>query len=398
MRAFVFLIPIWACAAAQTSAPGWRVISSESGGIEAPNTGTQQTGSAVFDIDGDGVNDFVITERTAAPSVAGYLRGANGWKRFVIDAELLRIEAGATYHDVDGDGDLDFVAGGESRSNQVWWWENPGGASASEQPWKRRTIKDGGANKHHDLMFADVIGDQRAELVFWNQSARTLWLARIPADPRNAREWPRAAVYEYSEDSEMLQRGAPAGFRRTNEHEGLAAADVDGDGRLDIVGGGLWFKHMGGSRFQPNTVDASYHFSRAAAGELVRGGRPEIVLAAGDGTGPLNWYEWVKGTWIPHTLVEVDNGHSLQALDFDGDGHNDIFCAEMRLNGGNPESKVYVFYGDGQGNFRKEILATGFDNHESKAADLDGDGDIDVLMKPYNHRTPGLHVLLNPRK
>jgi hypothetical protein len=41
------------------------------------------------------------------------------------------------------------------------------------------------------------------------------------------------------------------------------------------------------------------------------------------------------------------------------------------------------------------MLAAGFDNHESKLADLDGDGDLDLLMKPYNHQTPALKILIN---
>jgi len=118
-------------------------------------------------------------------------------------------------------------------------------------------------------------------------------------------------------------------------------------------------------------------------------------LSVGDGTGPLVWYEWLKGTWTPHVLAEVDNGHSLAILDFDNDGNPDIFLAEMRLNGGNPSSKCTVFLGDGAGDFKEIVLATGFDNHESKVADLDGDGDLDVLMKPYNHATPALHILIN---
>jgi hypothetical protein len=84
-------------------------------------------------------------------------------------------------------------------------------------------------------------------------------------------------------------------------------------------------------------------------------------------------------------------------VDFNGDGHLDIFCAEMRLNGGNPESKTYLLLGDGKGGFQHTVVATGFDNHESKIADLDGDGTLDILGKPYNHQTPALNVWLNPQ-
>jgi hypothetical protein len=395
MRAEILVLFLSASLGAQMLAPGWRLISSFNGALEPPNAGTEQTSCAVLDIDGDKINDFVITERTAAPGVVWYRRTAQGWKRYVVDAGKTLIEAGSAYLDVDGDGDLDFVAGGESRSNQVWWWENPAPDFDPAVPWKRHLIKNSGANKHHDLMFADVDGDARPELLLWNQGGQKLLLARIPPDPREAVEWPITEIYRWSRDSEMQQRGVPPAFRQTNEHEGLAFADIDGDGVGDIVGGGLWFKRLPDGSFLPNTVDGSYHFSRSAAGQLKEGGRPEIVLSAGDGTGPLLWYEWVRGTWIAHRIADLDNGHSLALLDFDHDGHLDIFSAEMRLNGGNPESKTRIFFGDGQGNFTPYTIATGLDNHESKIADLDGDGDLDILAKPYNFRTPSLVILLN---
>jgi hypothetical protein len=160
---------------------------------------------------------------------------------------------------------------------------------------------------------------------------------------------------------------------------------VDGDGKLDIVGGGRWFRNLGGLKFDENLVDPRYSFSRAAAGNLIKGSkRPQIVFVVGDGAGPLNWYEWVKGEWIAHKLADIQFGHSLQIADFDDDGNLDILCAEQRLDGANPESKAYIFYGDGKGNFKRSVFAEGLDFHETKVVDFNGDGRPDILTKPYN--------------
>lgn len=374
----------------------WKYYSTGKGDMQIPNGSDQQTSCVVFDIDKDGINDFIITERVKAPSVVWYKKNGEKWDRYILDAEPLKIEAGAAFYDIDNDGDLDPVFGGEAGSNEVWWWENPYPFYQRETSWKRHTIKKSGATKHHDQMFGDFDGDGLTELVFWNQNANSLFLADIPRNPKDLVGWDFKPIYTYSGDSEMQPPGDVPNWKRTNEHEGLARVDIDNDGVIDIIGGGWWFKHVGEHQFQANVVDASYTFSRSAAGQLIEGGRPEIVLVVGDGLAPMFLYEWQKGTWKRKTLIaEVDNGHSIDIIDFNGDRHLDIFNAEMRFTDQhNPDAKLRILLGDGKGNFTNYIINEGFSHHEAKIVDLDGDGDLDILSKPFAFRAPGIDIWL----
>ena len=371
----------------------WKHLSTENGDFENLNDSNQQTASALFDVNKDGIDDFIVTERTAAPAVVCYLRTDNGWDRYVVDDEALHIEAGAAWTDIDSDGDIDVVFGGDSRCNKVWWWENPYPNYEPNTPWKRWEIKSGGATKHHDQMFVDCDGDGQDELVFWNQNDRILYLAEIPQDPTQE-PWDYVSIYSYSNESEPQQRGSYPGWKGVNEHEGLFKCDIDLDGTLDIVGAGRWFKHIDGTTFEANVIDDTYAFSRSAAGDFVKGGRPEVVLVVGDGRAPLILYEWQNDEWVAKTVVDtVQDGHSIAVLDFNGDGNLDLFNAEMRL-GNNPNAVTRILLGDGAGNFEDYIVHTGFGLHESRIGDLDGDGDYDILGKPYTWEAPRLDIWL----
>jgi FG-GAP-like repeat len=365
--------------------PRWTQLSSKTGDLPAPGNSKQQTGCLVLDIDKNGLNDIVITSRNAASRVVWYQRGKAGWTICPIDRGL-DIEAGGASADIDGDGDLDLVFGEDYTGSKVYWWENPYPVYAANRPWVRREIKSTGGTVHHDQIFGEFGDNGDLQLAFWVRWAETLCLANIPRGCKEIEPWRILPIAKIG----------PA--------EGLAKADIDCDGKSDLIGGGYWFKYLErSSRYQPMLIEKGLLSTRVQAGQIVEGGPPEVVFVAGDSIGSLKWFEWRRGEWVGHELLieNVVHGHSLELADIDQDGHLDIFCGEMAqwteyaLRPDNPSARTWIFYGDGQGRFTKTLLATGLDNHESRVADLDGDGDLDIVIKPYTRDTPRIDVWLN---
>ena len=177
----------------------WTHLSTANGDLDVPSGSTEQTASLVLDINKDGLNDLVVAARKGSgPSMVWYKKQTSGWQRFVIDNQVLSIEAGGAYHDIDQDGDLDIVMGGDSGSSSVWWWENPYPNYNPSTNWTRRLIKNSGSNKHHDQMFGDFDNDGKTELVFWNQGAQNLILAEIPDNPRTSGPWTQQTIYSWT--------------------------------------------------------------------------------------------------------------------------------------------------------------------------------------------------------
>jgi sugar phosphate isomerase/epimerase len=376
----------------------WRHVSSSRGELPDPGGSHQQTGMLIANLDKGKAAGIVIAYRVKAPALVWIRHTESGWERFAIEPEFLTVEAGGAAYDIDSDGDPDIVFGEDSHGSRMWWWENPYPHFDPKVAWKRHSIKISGARQHHDQLFADLEGTGNPQLVFWNQGAKTVFLAPVPAAPREIEAWPAKAIFAGQAGDRV------AGAARYPE--GLDAFDVDGDGRVDLLAGNSWFKRLGDGRYMP--VEIGVIGGRIRAGKFKPGRTAQVVIAPGDGTGPLRFYEaagdpLLAPSWAGRDLLERDmvHGHTLEVADIDGDGNLDIFAAEMAKWTNQPDvvdhanAGAWILYGDGNGNFAVRTLVTGEDFHEGRIADFDGDGDLDIADKPYTWKAPRIDLWLN---
>ncbi len=296
-----------------------------------------------------------------------------GWERHELSTESgLHPDVGSALHDVDGDGRTDLLIGQGYGHSDLYWYRQP---RDPREPWPQHFISDR-FQKYHDLVVGDVDNDGDPELVGLSQEAATLFYYDIPDDP-TVEPWPDANCTVVDDE-----RSA----------EGLYVGDIDGDGRNELVAGTAIYRRDG-ETWSREQFATGWDDVRLAVADIDGDHAPEIILSEGDsptyGTHPgrVAWFD--PPDWDPTFLADdLFCPHSLQVADFNGDGHLDIFVGEMSL-GENHRVTHYLFENRGDGTFDKQTLAGEFPTHEAKAADLTGDGRVDIVGKSY---TPNHHV------
>ena len=298
----------------------------------------------------------------------------------MIDKDFLSVESGGAVFDIDGDGYPDVVFGSDYSGRRPLVVEESRPAVRSAEAVETLYDQERGRAQHHDQIFGDFKGTGKPQLVYWSQEKKQLFIADIPPHPTEVAEWPATEIY-----------AGPAGENPGMYPTGLGAADIESNGRTDLLAGNIWFKYLGHNKFKP--IHIGQVGGRIAAAHLIKGSKyPQIVLSSGDCTGPLMWFE-CKGDpekstdWVGHDLVgrNMLRGHSLAIADIDGDGNLDIFTAEMvtAFNKTNPNAEAFIFFGDGKGHFRKTVFAKGVDFHDAHVTDLTGEGRMDIVDLPY---------------
>ncbi len=109
--------------------------------------------------------------------------------------------------------------------------------------------------------------------------------------------------------------------------------DVDGDGHVDLVTSGwfskklAWWKNPGSAKgaWVETPVETSWPIEFTFLVDLDNDGKAnEILPQFGDLKAPLTWYEKGPGGLVKHVVSSRSYGHGIGVGDVNGDGRNDI--------------------------------------------------------------------------
>ena len=321
--------------------------------------------------------------------------------------------------DLDGDGDLDLL-GAASSGHAISWWENFDGAGTDwiEHPVEQLlgraySVFSGDLDSDGDV---DILGASIGfDATMWWENLNglgTYWEQHEVGD-----DFERALSVHTGDidgDGDLDVLGASFGHSDVSwwENRGFGtvwtehaidtgfkgatavrAADVDGDGDLDAAGVAwtaddvAWWENVDGSgdRWTEHLVDGSFFGAQSIDAADVDGdGDLDLLAAAGSPSHDVAWWENVDGggtSWVEHTVDQAfRSARAARPVDMDGDGDIDILGASFGF-----DQISWWENEDGSGRLWTErSVGEGFlGAWWVIAADVDGDGDDDVVGAAY---------------
>jgi len=343
---------------------------------------------AVVDLDGNGLADILAAD--AATNRVTWARQAPAG-RFT-ERTLAEVPGPAHVHavDLDRDGDLDLAVASlgvlfpnNARIGAVVLLENDG----SERFTPHVVLRE--VPRVADVRAGDLDGDGDLDLsvaLFGYDQGETRWL-------RNTGGW-------RFESQTLQELSGPINAE---------IADVDGDGDLDIVTlvSQEWeeiYVHVNDGRggFTPRRIfgasNEDFGSSWISLADLDGDGDTDVVYSNGDAfdyatTAGRSWngLQWLENTgavtFTYHRIADIAGASSPQAADLDGDGDLDIAVVSAYNNWASPAAQSLVWLeNDGQARFTlRDVAAAPTHLVTLAAGDLTGDGRPDLV-------TGGMHM------
>jgi len=296
--------------------------------------------------------------------------------------------------DLDGDGDVDLTSADYTPHNMLYLFEND-----SRGNFKRHLIQKDDPERLERHMLGDVDGDGDLDVVIVkNLRGDLLWFENS-GKPTDGNLWQR----------HVITTELPGAYD-------VALADFDKDGDLDVAASSwvlgnqfAWFENDGtpaDGHWKKHMIERDVAETRTMATADFDGDGDMDLLGTGRKAGQVIWYQnQLSGksvTWKKHLIDNTSpcpaHGHPA---DMDGDGDLDVVMAlgfYYRPGSNDPaasqrpeENQIVWYENNGQpaaGLWTKHIIGHRFDDaFEAVAADLDADGDIDVVATSW--RNPG---------